>query len=74
MDLVEAGVHKSAVIGWFLATLELTRHHGAMIEEDEGGDIVIVKTDQYSESLSVNEIDNYGADGIIATNLPSQPR
>lgn len=74
MDLVEAGVHKSAVIGWFLATLELTRHHGAAIEEDEFGEIMIVKTEGYSEELSVNEVDNYGADGIVATNLPSQPR
>lgn len=74
MDLLDAGVHKSAVIGWFLATLELTRHHGAAVEEDESGDIVIVKTEHYSEDLSVNEVDNYGNDGIVATNLPSQPR
>lgn len=74
MDLVDAGVHKSALIGWFLATLELTRHHGAAVEEDAAGDIVIVKTDHYSEDLSVNEVDNYGNDGIVATNLPSQPR
>ena len=74
LDLVETGIHKSAVIGWFLATLELTRHHGAMVEEDEGGDIVIVKTEDYSENLSVNEVDNYGNNGIVATNLPHQPR
>lgn len=74
MDLVEGGIHKSALIGWFLATLELTRHHGAAVEEDDIGDIVIVKTGEYSESLAVHEVDNYGADGKIATNLPSQPR
>ena len=74
MDLVEGGIHKSALIGWFLATLELTRHHGAAVEEDEAGDIVIVKTGDYSEDLAVNEVDNSGNDGIIATNLPSQPR
>ncbi|MCA9136795.1 MAG: segregation/condensation protein A [Planctomycetales bacterium] len=74
LDLVEAGVHKSALIGWFLATLELTRHHGAAVEEDDSGDIVIVKTEFYSDSLSVNEVDNYGDNGIIATNLPNQPR
>lgn len=74
MDLVDAGVHKSALIGWFLATLELTRHHGAAVEEDESGDIVIVKTDDFHNDLAVNEVDNYGADGIVATNLPSQPR
>ena len=28
IDLVHGGVHKSSLIGWFLATLELTRHHG----------------------------------------------
>ncbi|MCD0460811.1 segregation and condensation protein A [Roseiconus lacunae] len=74
MDLVDMGLHKSAVIGWFLATLELTRHHGAAVEEDEGGDIVIVKTDHYSSDLSVNEVDNYGSNGKVATNLPNQPR
>ena len=74
MDLVDFGVHKSAVIGWFLATLELTRHHGAAVEEDEGGDIVIVKTETFTSSLDVNEVDNYGDNGIIATNLPNQPR
>ena len=74
LDLVDSGIHKSAVIGWFLATLELTRHHGAAVEEDEFGDIVIVKTGDYSKDLSVNEVDNYGNDGMIATNLPNQPR
>lgn len=74
LDLVDAGIHKSALIGWFLATLELTRHHGAAIEEDESGDIVIVKTNDYSESLAVDEIDNYGDDGIAAAIQPSQPR
>jgi len=74
MDLVEGGIHKSALIGWFLATLELTRHHGAAVEEDAQGDIVIVKTGQYSEDLDVHQIDNYGDDGLIATNLPNQPR
>ena len=38
MDLVEGGIHKSSLIGWFLATLELTRHHGAAVEQDEHGD------------------------------------
>ncbi len=74
MDLVDAGIHKSALIGWFLATLELSRHHGAAVEEDEAGDIVIVRTDNYDDHLAVNEVDNYGQDGMIATNLPSQPR
>ncbi|KAA1258482.1 Segregation and condensation protein A [Rubripirellula obstinata] len=61
-DLVEGGLHKSAVIGWFLATLELTRHHGAAVEEGTAGDIYVVRTANYSNDLSVNEVDNYGTD------------
>lgn len=64
-DLVEGGLHKSAVIGWFLATLELTRHHGAAVEEAESGDIFVVRTVNYSDVLGVNEVDNYGAGGDL---------
>ena len=74
MDLVDFGVHKSAVIGWFLATLELSRHHGAAVEETNDGEIVIIKTEAFRESLEVAEVDNYGNDGLTATNLPNQPR
>ena len=74
MDLLDVGVHKSAVIGWFLATLELSRHHGAAVEETEHGDIVIVKTNDYRESLEVAEVESYGNDVLTATNLPKQPR
>lgn len=74
IDLLDTGVHKSAVIGWFLATLELTRHHGAAVEEDEGGDIVIVRTEDYGDNLQVQEVDNYGHNGKVAHGLPSQPR
>ncbi|TWT49342.1 Segregation and condensation protein A [Rubripirellula amarantea] len=73
-DLVEGGIHKSAVIGWFLATLELTRHHGAAVEEGDGGDIYVVRTANYSESLDVNEVDNYGAEEFKAVNMPGTPR
>ena len=74
-DLVEGGLHKSAVIGWFLATLELARHHGAAVEEGEDGDIYIVRTANYSDDLSVNEVDNYGAeDEFKAVNMPGIPR
>ena len=74
LDLLEGGVHKSAVIGWFLATLELSRHHGAAVEETEHGEIVIVKTEEYRESLDVAEVDSYGKGMLTSTNLPKQPR
>ncbi len=74
IDLISGGVHKSSLIGWFLATLELSRHHGAAIEQDEHDDIYVVRTEHYSEHLDVNEVDNYGADQIAQSNLPIQPR
>ena len=73
-DLLSGGIHKSSLIGWFLATLELTRHHGAAVEQDEHGEIVVVRTDNYSDSLNVNEVDNYGAEEFEAVNMPGRPR
>jgi segregation and condensation protein A len=74
MDLVEGGIHKSSLIGWFLATLELTRHHGAAVEQDSVGDIYVVRTANYSDDLNVNEVDNYGAEEFDAVNMPGRPR
>ena len=74
MDLVEGGIHKSSLIGWFLATLELTRHHGAAVEQDDSGDIFVVRTANYSDELDVNEVDNYSAESLGETNLPGTPR
>ena len=74
-ELVDGGIHKSALIGWFLATLELTRHHGAAVEESEQGDIFVVRTEGYSDSLDVQEVDNYGAEEDFAkVNMPGMPR
>ncbi|WP_145168976.1 segregation and condensation protein A [Rubripirellula lacrimiformis] len=73
-DLVDGGIHKSAVIGWFLATLELTRHHGAAVEQSDTGDIYVVRTQTYSENLDVNEVDNYGAEEFKDANMPGMPR
>lgn len=74
IDMVSGGVHKSSLIGWFLATLELTRHHGAAVEQDGNGDIVIVRTANYSDDLNVNEIDNYGGDELDEANMPGRPK
>jgi segregation and condensation protein A len=42
-ELFEPGQHKSALIGMFLAVLELVRHHGVRVEQDDSfGDIWIV--------------------------------
>ncbi|MEM6363281.1 MAG: segregation/condensation protein A [Planctomycetota bacterium] len=47
IDLVSVGQHKSAYIGWFLAMLELTRHHGAAVRQDDHGEIEVVRTESY---------------------------
>ena len=74
LDLVHGGIHKSSLIGWFLATLELTRHHGAAVEQDPHGDIFVVRTTGYSTELSVHEVDNYGSSDLDETNMPNQPK
>lgn len=74
LDLIDGGIHKSSVIGWFLATLELTRHHGAAVEQDDRGDIYVVRTTDYSDDLNVNEVDNYNSNNLKAANMPGRPR
>lgn len=74
IELLEGGIHKSALIGWFLATLELTRHHGAAVQQDDFGDIVVVRTQDYRESLQVNEVDNYDASEMQTAGMPGRPR
>ncbi len=71
VDLLETGMHKSALIGWFLAMLELTRHHGCAAEDDpDSGDIVLVRGANFSTDLNVNEVDNYDSATMAASNLP----
>ncbi len=74
IDLIEGGIHKSSLIGWFLATLELTRHHGAVVEQNEHGDIFVVRPQNYSADLDVNEVDNYGTEEFDKVNMPGRPR
>jgi segregation and condensation protein A len=74
LDFLEAGIHKSSLIGWFLATLELARHHGAAIEQDASGEIYVVRTANYTDELNVNEVDNYRGQEVGSANKPGQPR
>lgn len=74
-DLFAAGMHKTALIGMFLAMLELTRHHGLRAEQDpRSGDIRIVKSANFSDQLQVDEVDNYDAAAMAASNLPVHGR
>jgi segregation and condensation protein A len=74
LDLLRPKIHKSAVIGWFLAVLELSRHYGASAEQDENGDIIIRRGPSFREELTVAEIDDYTQGGPKPNNLPIRMR
>lgn len=57
------GMHKSAMIGVFLAILELVRHHRANTEQLEmHGEIWIIPGENLSDDERVSEVDSYGDD------------
>jgi segregation and condensation protein A len=54
------GMHKSSMIGVFLAILELVRHHHVLAEQGDGhGEIVITRGERFSESLELGDLDEY---------------
>lgn len=63
-DLFESGMHKSAMVGIFLAILELTRHHNVLAEQsDLHSEIVMVPSAGFREQLDVSNIDDYNPHG-----------
>lgn len=67
--------HKSTLVAMFLATLELTRHHGVMAEQGyDGTSIYLVRGERFTEALDVAEVDNLAAAAIENSNLPVRPR
>ena len=59
-ELFEPGMHKSAMVGIFLAVLELTRHHDVVAEQNDlHGEIVIVPSEGFQEVLDTSNIDDY---------------
>lgn len=70
-DLFQPGMHKSTLIGVFLAMLELTRHHGVLAEQDpQTGVIRITQAENFANQLEVHEVDSYDAGEIRPDNLP----
>jgi len=54
------GMHKSAMIGVFLAVLELVRHHSVLTEQpDPHGEIWILPGEHFQASLSLHNVDTY---------------
>jgi segregation and condensation protein A len=59
-ELFDAGLHKSALIGIFLAVLELVRHHHVRVQQNElFGEIWLLPNAECSQPLDLSSIDNY---------------
>ena len=59
-DLFEPGMHKSAMVGIFLAVLELTRYHNVVAHQNDlHSEIMIVANEGFDENLDVSNIDDY---------------
>jgi segregation and condensation protein A len=59
-DLFDPGMHKSALIGVFLAILELVRHHNIEATQDEStGDIRLTPGSQFTEEVAFDAADSY---------------
>jgi segregation and condensation protein A len=74
-QMFRVGMHKSAMIGMFLAILELTRHHGVVAEQDDlDGEIWILPGENFNETLDLSKVDNYSGTAIDDRELKYRPR
>jgi len=76
-DMFRPGMHKSSMIGVFLAILELVRHHSVRAEqEDLHGEIWILPGEAFQEQLDLSNVDNYGQPSAPSADeiVPMNPR
>ncbi|MEM9411021.1 MAG: segregation/condensation protein A [Planctomycetota bacterium] len=60
-SLFQQGMHKSAMVGVFLAVLELTRHHNVYAQQSGlHTDILILPGDGFKDDAEFHDVDNYG--------------
>ena len=60
-EMFEAGMHKSAIVGVFLAVLELVRHHSVRAEQNDlHGEIWIVPDADFDPTKEIIAADEYG--------------
>jgi len=61
-ELFGAGMRKSALIGVFLAVLELVRHHSVKTEQDDGhGEIWILPGGHFETGVDWRDVDEYSS-------------
>lgn len=59
-EMFEPGMHKSALVGIFLAILELVRHHNVQTEQiGEHGDIQLLPGENFDRQTTINESTGY---------------
>jgi segregation and condensation protein A len=74
-EMFEPGMHKSAIVGVFLAVLELVRHHSVIAEQPDGdGEIWIVPGDGFDPTKEITSADNYEQRKPVLEDLPVNPR
>lgn len=74
-SLFEPGQHKSTLVGLFLATLELTRHHGLLVRQiGYDGPLILSAGDAFKSDLEINDIDHVSIDQLNAANFSYRPR
>lgn len=61
-EIFRPGMHKSSIVGIFLAILELIRHHAVVAEQEgEHGDIRLSRSSHFSGELDLSAIESYDA-------------
>ena len=74
-ELFDVRLHKSALVGMFLAVLELVRHHRVRAEQNElFGEIWILPGTEATAPLDPTEVDNYEHGHKEETNPKSETR
>ncbi|MEM7476935.1 MAG: segregation/condensation protein A, partial [Planctomycetota bacterium] len=73
--LFQPGMHKSALVAMFLATLELTRHHGLRTDQmDAGHPLYLLGSEDFQKELDVAKLDSLSFEQVANSNLPVSPR
>lgn len=71
-EMFDVGLHKSAMIGIFLAILELVRHHNVVTsQEDEHGEIWIYPGEHFSHELDLSQVDHYDTSRVTKPGDPA---
>lgn len=74
-DTFEPGMHKSKMIGVFLAILELVRNYGVIVDQSGlHGEMVLKQGDEFKPSLEVSEVFSDFSEVVEEELVPAKPR